>query len=735
MADAVRNIIIKLGRKVHSPETATKHVKTLLQLAMKKKLKLDPDLRDEIVVIVFSDYPEFYADWSDEDTSDLLMLASDASDDVSPASIPEPEDGNRAGAFLQYFAQRALESEEVSRRRVAAQPLYLQTAQKEATHRIEILCNRSNTSEAPIEISHDKPDDLISDAIESALPVVQSDNENVFLSEKSSVSDDPFRVSSKNLESAIVVPNSDSDDKVDNLSLVVYSADVARSAIPVLPTSDVAKSPVEVCPVDVSPKLDSDDEKILAEVYGPQAQLSGPLTVEATAHPDSTTFKIREVSKLLGSSSAPVSETSHSVSPSPTNHSPSRETRKSKRKGIPERVAVETGNDNLDMVFKTLRSSVKNKAPATVSTTSTRKMKPTIRSRGRSVTPDVQAASDNPDTSIYKPQFVSARAQGKWSTMVRRELIVQRSVDENQLNSVCDILPLLSEVGLMKTITFICPYSKILTYEFFCNLNEEIDNLSRTRCMQIFIRGKWYVFGPDVINEYYGLKAVDEEEITDWDLVARTLTSGQTPVWPTGDVDTLSSSKLTSKYVILHRIALHNWLPSAHFHTVSKQLAALLFRIGTKMTIDLGKWIFYHFLTLIHPREQNARLPYPNLIFGVLTTQGLVPMPSEIICPTLLYTVDPRLLTCKHIRYVTPVAAPPSSDADTHVDDSPHARDIQLSLRLKAQVSELETVNGIIAKQLTAARTELAIVLLRLSLTESAAAENVKSDSDELSNA
>ncbi|XP_019168029.1 PREDICTED: uncharacterized protein LOC109163778 [Ipomoea nil] len=259
----------------------------------------------------------------------------------------------------------------------------------------------------------------------------------------------------------------------------------------------------------------------------------------------------------------------------------------------------------------------------------------------------------------------------------------------------------------------------------------KIDNLSGTRCMQIFIRGKWYVFSPDVINEYYGLKVVDEEEITDWDLVAKTLTGGQTPVWPTGDVDTLSSSKLTSKYVILHRIALHNWLPSAHFHMVGKQLAALLFRIGTKMTIDLGKWIFYYFLILIHSREQKVRLPYPNLIFGVLTTQGLVPMPSEIICPTLLYTVDPRLLTGKHIRDVTPVAAPPSSDADTHVDDSPHARDVQLSLRLKARVSELETVNGIIAKQLTAARTELATVLLRLSLTESAAAENVKSDSDE----
>ncbi|XP_019167798.1 PREDICTED: uncharacterized protein LOC109163503 [Ipomoea nil] len=386
-----------------------------------------------------------------------------------------------------------------------------------------------------------------------------------------------------------------------------------------------------------------------------------------------------------------------------------------KRRKSAESVKTET-DPPVQQVFKTLRSSVKNKAPAVAPTTSTRKGKPTTCSRGRSITPEVQTATENPDTTVYKPQFVSSFAQEKWSTMIRRELIVQRSVDEQQLNSVCDIMPLLSDVGLLKTVTSICPFSKLLTYEFYCNLNGEIDNLTGTRCMQIFIR----------------------EEITDWELVAKTLTGGQTSAWPTGDIDTLSSSKLTSKYVIMHRIVLHNWLPSAHFHTVGKQLTALLFWIGTKMSIDLGTWIFYHILTLIHPREQKVRLPFPNLIFRVLTSQGLVPMPSEVsgvISPTLLYTVDPRLLTRKHIRDVTPVNAPPSSDADNVVDDSPHAKDVQLSLRLKARVSELETVNGIIVKQLTAARTELATVLLRWSLTESAAVDAAKSDSEGPSNA
>ncbi|XP_019168372.1 PREDICTED: uncharacterized protein LOC109164071 [Ipomoea nil] len=636
---------------------------------------------------------------------------------------------------------------------------------------MEILRNRSNSSDSPIEISPDKPDDFVSADIPSVVLTV-SDNVNVLLSVKSSVSDDPSCIPSTKPEplKEIVDVMSDEKDKpseeTNNLSLVVYSAD--NVALPPFVIVDV---PHEICPSDnlsglldevetvkhssthESERIDgvpvytstslaeslehirhfaglpsasipepyrvihpsessSEDEKILAEVYGTQAHAFKPPIVEATAHPDSTTFKIKE------------------------------ETRRSKRKNVPVKVVVETGDDNadVDQPEKRRKSSESIELegpaaaqPAIVLTSSTRKGKPSTRSRGRSITHEVQLV-ESTDTSIYKPQFVTSTAQGKWSTMVRRDLIVQRSVDENQMNSVCDILPLLSEVGLLKIVSSICPYSKLLTYEFYCNFNKEIDNLTGPPPMQIFIRGKWYVFGPDIINEYYGLTAVHEEAITDWDSVAKTLTGRQTDTWPSGDKDYLPSSQLTSKYVILHRLALHNWLPSAHFHTVGKQFAGLLFRIGTKMTFDLGAWIYNHIVTLIHPREQKVRFPFPNLIFGVLTTQGLEPMPTEVISPTLLYTVDRRLLTGNHICDVTPVIAPSNSEADTVTDNSPHARDLQLSIQLKARVSELETVHCIIAKQLTGARTELATVLLRLSLSESTAAEHAMSNSETPSN-
>ncbi|XP_019149883.1 PREDICTED: uncharacterized protein LOC109146688 [Ipomoea nil] len=683
-------------------------------------------------------------------------MASEAGDEISPAPIPGPDDGNRAGAFLKFFAHKALESEEVSRRRAEAQPLYLEAAQEEARHRRDILQKMSNNPETPIVISPDKSSVMIYDNIESVLPVEHTANINPVLS-----SENPTSVYIANVVSDSKIVEIESSDtmqesnKFDQLSLIVYTADV-KSSVPLVETVSVEPqilsdepAPAEIVvprtsdsidgipvytfatvresleqaryfaglpsssvpePSKIIPKpepseqLDSDDERILTEVYGSKAPISvsdKPLTVEETAHPDSSTFRIRDVSNLLATSSTPLSESSLCVSLCPKDRSPVRETIKSKRKGVPGKISVNSGDDDAEedqpmkkrrsadltkaesdppvqQVFKTLRSYVKSKVPATISTGVTRKVKGSIKTRGRSVLPVIQSAAESPDTSIYVPQFVSAAAKDKWSTM---------------------------EVGLMKSITSECPYSKLLTYEFYCNLNEEIDNLSGKRCLQIFIRGKQFVFGPDVINDFYGLKAVDEEGLTDWDLIVNTLTGGQTPYWPTGDPDTLSCS----------------------------QLAAILFRIGTKMCVDLGKWIFDHILTLIHPREKKVRLPYPNLIFGVLTAQGLVPMPSEIVLPSLLYTVDPRLLAGKHIKDVSPVLSTPNDD--TNVAASSYDNDVQLSLRLKARVSELETVSNVITKQLNSARTDLAIVLLRLSLTDSAAAANVKSDSEDLQGA
>lgn len=78
-----------------------------------------------------------------------------------------------------------------------------------------------------------------------------------------------------------------------------------------------------------------------------------------------------------------------------------------------------------------------------------------------------------------------------------------------------------------------------------------------------------------MINSYYGHDCIEDEEISNWDLVAKTLTGGATTHWPSTESNVLYSADLSSKFVILHRLLTYNWIPSAHHYIVSKDLLLL----------------------------------------------------------------------------------------------------------------------------------------------------------------
>ncbi|XP_019153675.1 PREDICTED: uncharacterized protein LOC109150211 [Ipomoea nil] len=731
MADVVRNMMIKFYMNDHSLENSLKHVKSLLQLAMKNKLKLDPVLRDEIIVTIISNFPEFLEGMSDDDTTTLMLMASNIDSDVSPATIDDPEDGNRAGAFLKYFWKKALNGKILFVNDHLLRSItrnWLMTSLLES-EKVESDLPKSDMSNKSVPMSVDNvtskqivvladiymPDAIVSDG--SVKPTVSKE------------SIDP--TASVPTESDVDIPIYTPKAALESLETVEYFANQPTEFVPIpskiLTPKSVAPDDDDLLLTELTKKMGDSVMAVVHEVNQ---------SVVETAHPELTSFKIRDTQNILTSSQPTISKTSHSVSTTPIDESPKRDSRKSKRKGAPEKFLVdltsepviaasskkkrktsvsESADPPVQQVFKTLRSFVKGKGPAAPPPVPKgKKAKVSSKSRGRSLTSKVP---ESPDSYVYTLIFVDTETKEKWPSMIKRELIVQRSVDVKQLNSVCDVVPLLEELGLMSTVQKVGPYSKLLTCEFLCNLSEFIDDLTHERCLQIFVRGKWFVFGSDAINEYYGLPIVDKDEIDDWDLVAKTLTGGVLTEWPSSDADALSSSDFTSKFVILHRIALHNWLPSAHFYVVSKSLAALIFWIGTKKVVDLGKWIFDHMLTLIHPREQKVKLPYPNLVFGMLTYQGLVPMTNEVVRTTLYYTVYSRLLGGKNIRDVKPVELPQGVSSDL-ADPTPYVNDLRLSKILKVHVDELQTASTIINTQLHAARTELATILLRLSLSK-----------------
>lgn len=52
----------------------------------------------------------------------------------------------------------------------------------------------------------------------------------------------------------------------------------------------------------------------------------------------------------------------------------------------------------------------------------------------------------------------------------------------------------------------------------------------------------------------------------------------------------------------------------AHSNSLSKELCALIYRIGKKKKLDLGTVIFNHIMSFTRSREYKVKLPFPSLI-------------------------------------------------------------------------------------------------------------------------
>ncbi|KAL2512478.1 hypothetical protein Adt_18078 [Abeliophyllum distichum] len=109
----------------------------------------------------------------------------------------------------------------------------------------------------------------------------------------------------------------------------------------------------------------------------------------------------------------------------------------------------------------------------------------------------------------------------------------------------------------------VCGWSKIadtphkiysqLVHEFYTNFNQEIDMQGTEHYGQTWIWGKWFMFTPRIINNYYGITTDDIHplpSIQDMGEVAQFL-YGRDDAWPLPGRD-FEHSKLTDSFLILN---------------------------------------------------------------------------------------------------------------------------------------------------------------------------------------
>ena len=94
---------------------------------------------------------------------------------------------------------------------------------------------------------------------------------------------------------------------------------------------------------------------------------------------------------------------------------------------------------------------------------------------------------------------------------------------------------------------------------------------------------------------------------------------GTKSTWPKNN--SLRATEITLKYYGLHKIAMNNWSPTTQYTTLSKDMATLVFNIGSCVQVNLEKLIFSNIANFKSGRKKNQKLPFPSLFFGLLYGQ------------------------------------------------------------------------------------------------------------------
>ncbi|XP_019157205.1 PREDICTED: uncharacterized protein LOC109153798 [Ipomoea nil] len=253
-----------------------------------------------------------------------------------------------------------------------------------------------------------------------------------------------------------------------------------------------------------------------------------------------------------------------------------------------------------------------------VSTKAKGKQKATAKEKGKQKvvsTDDDLSNLPNPHSTT----FLSKESGKLWNRIVEKRIINQKILDTDKLDNSEQIQEALITNQLLGTVTNIEPYDKEVIQEFYCNLTKSTTIPSSPMYGKIYVRGKFYEFTPDTINNYLGTSEIEQEIEINSEQVAKELTAGNVRF----EKNKIKAASLTNKYAILQKIALANWMPSLHESTVKWTLAELLYKIGKGVKTNMGSIIHAQITNLAEDTKSNTSLVFPSLIFSILTKQGL----------------------------------------------------------------------------------------------------------------
>nr|GMC57811.1 uncharacterized protein LOC109169177 [Ipomoea batatas] len=256
------------------------------------------------------------------------------------------------------------------------------------------------------------------------------------------------------------------------------------------------------------------------------------------------------------------------------------------------------------------------------------------------------------DDNAFSNLFYCAALSSFYRSLSVKSFICQKRIVISDFTAKTGLIGKLKSCQLFTSVVTIDRFVKPVVYEFYANLAPELVCHNR-----VYIRGRMFEFGPASINHYFWSADSDDDFVEDMDQITAKLTGGAKTRWVAKD--TIKAVDLTASFALLHKIACTNWMPTKHHSYVKRSMAVLLYKIDQGVKFNLGELLFQQILAARNGANNRKELILPNLIYGILVSQGFQKHDTEDYeAQSLLIKVDPRLL---HGTHVDDLGAPDDS--------------------------------------------------------------------------
>ncbi|XP_050920169.1 uncharacterized protein LOC127137791 [Lathyrus oleraceus] len=180
-----------------------------------------------------------------------------------------------------------------------------------------------------------------------------------------------------------------------------------------------------------------------------------------------------------------------------------------------------------------------------------------------------------PEVLIDNISFHFVENVEKWKFVYQTRLALERELEKDYFECK-EVMSLIQEDGLMKNVTGFGKCYEMLVKEFIVNISKECDNKRSKEFRKVYVRGRCVDFSPEIINRFLGRNGEEQVKIeVSNNVICREITAKQVKEWPRKG--RLSSSALSVKYVVLHRIGAINWVPTNHTSNIATGLGKFIY--------------------------------------------------------------------------------------------------------------------------------------------------------------